>query len=40
MYRWAVVDGEVVDLQGEPGDGTTIDFSEPFTMSIQCDMDG
>ena len=28
------------DLQGQPGDGTTIDREEPFIIRIRCDGDG
>ena len=40
IYRWGMVDGEMVGKQGESGDGTSIDYSEPFTMTITCDDDG
>ena len=40
VYRWGLVDEEVKGKQGEPNDGTTIDYSEPFTMVIKCDDDG
>jgi hypothetical protein len=40
IYRWGLVDGEVKERQGTPDDGTTIDYSEPFTMTIRCDDDG
>ena len=40
IHRWGMVDGEMVGKQGEPGDGTTIDYSESFTMTVTCDDDG
>ena len=40
INRWARVDGVMEEKQGEPFDGTTIDYSEPFTMTIKCDDDG
>jgi hypothetical protein len=40
IYRWGLVDGEVKERKGTPDDGTTIDYSEPFTMTIRCDDDG
>lgn len=30
----------VVERQGEAGEGTTIDFEEPFVLSLSCDDDG
>ena len=40
IYRWGLVDGVVQEKQGIPLDGTTIDYSEPFTLTIKCDDDG
>jgi hypothetical protein len=40
IYRWGLVDGIMKENQGKPLDGTTIDYSEPFTMTIKCDYDG
>ena len=32
VKRWGVHNNITEDLQGEPGDGTTIDRDEPFIM--------
>ena len=40
IYRWGLVDGVKQAAQGEPLEGTTIDYNEPFTMIIKCDDDG
>ena len=36
IRRWAVQDNLTEDIQGEPGEGTTIDRDEPFMM--RCDL--
>ena len=30
----------MTDKQGTPNEGTTIDYGEPFQMTIKCDDDG
>ena len=40
IRRWGVLDNVTEDLQGQPGDGTTIDREEPFIIRIKCDGDG
>ena len=40
VHRWSKLGGEVAEEQGEPGDGTTIDISEPFQLEVRCDEDG
>ena len=34
MLRWGVVDNVTQELQGEPGEGTTVDFEEPFVIKL------
>ena len=34
------MDNVTEDLQGQPGEGTTIDREEPFIIRIRCDGDG
>jgi hypothetical protein len=33
VRRWSVVNGTSVGLQGEAGDGTTVDVEEPFVIT-------
>ena len=33
VQRWGVVDNETLELQGEAGEGTTIDVEEPFVIT-------
>ena len=33
VQRWGVVDNETLELQGEVGEGTTIDVEEPFVIT-------
>ena len=40
LYRWGIVDGVEKQTQGKLNEGTTIDYGEPFTMTIKCDDDG
>ena len=32
VQRWAVVNNETKEILGEPGEGTNIDFDEPFVI--------
>ena len=32
VQRWAVVNNETQETLGEPGEGTSIDFEEPFVI--------
>ena len=32
VKRWAVLDNETIEMQGEVGEGTTIDHDEPFVI--------
>ena len=32
IKRWAVLDNETLEMQGEDGEGTTIDHDEPFVI--------
>ena len=34
MLRWGVVNNVTQELQGEPGEGTTVDFEEPFVIKL------
>ena len=34
VQRWAVFENETQEILGEPGEGTSIDFDEPFV--IRC----
>ena len=40
MRRWGVVGNVSQEVQGEAGEGTTIDREEPFVLRIRCDEDG
>lgn len=40
LERWGIKDNITVERQGEPGDGTSIDYDEPFVMTFECDEDG
>jgi hypothetical protein len=33
VRRWGVINGSSVGLQGEAGEGTTIDIEEPFVIT-------
>lgn len=35
IRRWIEVDGNIVGFEGEPGEGTTVDVDEPFTLRIR-----
>ena len=32
IYRWGAINGTVVERHGSPGEHTTIDYEEPFTL--------
>ena len=32
VQRWAVFNNETQEILGEPGEGTSIDFDEPFVI--------
>ena len=32
VQRWAVLNNETQEILGEPGEGTSIDFDEPFVI--------
>ena len=32
VQRWAVFNNETQEILGEPGEGTSIDFDEPFVV--------
>ena len=40
ITRWAVAENITQEVQGRPGEGTSIDFDEPFVMRFECDEDG
>ena len=40
IRRWGVMANITENVQGQPGDGTTIDRDEPFIIRIKCDADG
>ena len=35
VQRWAVFNNETKEILGEPGEGTSIDFDEPFVIGPQ-----
>ena len=40
IYRYAFFDREIKNKFGAPGDRTTIDLNETFSLKITCDADG
>ena len=40
ITRWAVAENITQEVQGRQGEGTSIDFDEPFVMRFECDEDG
>ena len=40
ITRWAVAENITQEVQGKQGEGTSIDFDEPFVMRFECDEDG
>ena len=40
ITRWGVFENVTQELLGSPGDGTSIDFDEPFVLRFECDEDG
>ena len=33
VWRWGVDNGTMVERQGRPGDGTSVDFEEPVVLT-------
>jgi len=40
LFRWAVNQGEQSVVHGFANEGTTIDYDEPFIITVRCDEDG
>ena len=40
ISRWGVFENITQEMQGNPGEGTSIDHEEPFVMRFECDQDG
>ena len=40
IERYSVINGIKSEVAGATGDGTSIDFDEPFTLNLSCDQDG
>ena len=40
ITRWGVYENVTQELLGQPGEGTSIDFDEPFVIRFECDEDG
>ena len=40
ITRWGVFENVTQELLGQPGEGTSIDFDEPFVIRFECDEDG
>ena len=40
ITRWGVFENVTQELLGSPGEGTSIDFDEPFVLRFECDEDG
>lgn len=40
IERYSVVNGTKSSIDGLPGDGTSIDYDEPFVLNLSCDQDG
>jgi len=40
IERYSVINKTKSDVAGAIGDGTSIDFDEPFILNINCDQDG
>ena len=40
VERWGVSNNVTLERQGGPGDGTSVDYDEPFVMKFGCDEDG
>ena len=40
IERYSVINGTKSDVAGAIGDGTSIDFDEPFILNLNCDQDG
>ena len=40
IERYSVINGTKSEVAGATGDGTSIDFDEPFTLNLSCDQDG
>ena len=40
ISRWGVFQNITQEMQGSPGEGTSIDHEEPFVMRFECDQDG
>ena len=37
IYRWGAINKTIIEKHGIPGDHTTIDYEEPFTLTIRWD---
>ena len=37
IYRWGAINNTIIETHGSPGDHTTIDYEEPFTLTIRWD---
>ena len=40
IERYTLLNGTKSEIGGTPGDGTSIDFEEPFVLNLSCDDDG
>ena len=40
IERYSVTNGTKSSIDGMPGDGTSIDYDEPFVLNLSCDQDG
>ena len=40
IERYSVINETKSEVAGATGDGTSIDFDEPFTLNLSCDQDG
>lgn len=38
IYRWGALNTTIIEKHGTPGDHTTIDYEEPFTLTIRWDQ--
>ena len=40
VARYSILNGTMSEIGGAAGDGTSIDFEEPFVLNLSCDEDG
>ena len=40
IERYSVTNGTKSNIDGKPGEGTSIDYDEPFVLNLSCDQDG